>query len=350
MIPTERGGNLNIPQYFIGIDVASESFTVAIYHPQVKTTSSPVTLQNDAQGFHQLLQGLSNQGISPQTAIVCLEATGVYAEHLCYFLASKNYPVAVEPPHQVKRAFRSSLGKTDLLDSRQIAEYAFRFFDQLHLWHPSEQILEEMKVLLSTREQFTQQLTANQNALKAILRKVVKTPLAEKTYGATIDHLKEQIRTIDREIKNLISNHPTFGPLASLVLSIPGVGYLLTANLLILTQGFSKVVTARQVASHVGICPLEFQSGTSIYKKPKSRRFGPSKLRKLLYLAALSLRTHDKTFKAYFLRKVEEGKAKRLVLNNIANRLLKIIFSIVRSQLPFIANYRSIHPRFLKTA
>jgi hypothetical protein len=39
-------------------------------------------------------------------------------------------------------------------------------------------------------------------------------------------------------------------------------------------------------------------------------------------LAARSVATHNELFKKYYLRKQAEGKAKQLVLNNIANKLL----------------------------
>jgi hypothetical protein len=77
---------------------------------------------------------------------------------------------------------------------------------------------------------------------------------------------------------------------------------------------------------------------------------GPAKLRKLLYLAALSVRTHNINFKKYFLRKVAEGKNKRLVLNNIENKLLKIVFAVVSSGVAYTENYKSINPTLLKTA
>ncbi len=339
---------MQTPKHYIGMDIASDTFTTAIFTPMSKTLFPPITLPNDGDGFDQLMRFLKEQKIEAGASVVCLENTGVYSEHLCYFLSSHGYSLAVEAPHKVKRAFTSSLRKNDQIDSQQIAEYAYRFFDQLTFWRPPEDLLEQVKALLCAREQFTRQMTANQNALKALLRKYVKTPLAEKTYHLTIDHLKEQIRSIDREIKDLISGHPTFGPMAALVMSVPGVGLLLAANLMVLTQGFTRSLQARQVASHVGICPFEHQSGTSVYKKPRSRHYGPARLRKLLYLAALSLRTHNRNFQHYFLRKVEEGKSKRLVLNNIANKLLKIIFSILKSRIPFIPNYRSVHPMFLK--
>lgn len=337
------------PESFIGIDVASETFTAALFIPGAKKLPAPITVSNEGSGFDQLILWLKGHDVDPGSSIICLEATGVYAEHLSYFLVSKGFTLVVEAPHKVKRAF-TSLRKNDEIDSQQIAAYAYRFYDQLSFWSPPEELLEQVRVLLSTREQFSQQLTANQNALRSTERKRVRTPLAEKSYRSIMDHLKLQIASIDQEIKKLISNHPTIGPMATLAMTVPGVGFLLTANLLVLTQGFTTPFDAKKLASHAGICPFEHQSGSSVYKKPRSRHYGPTRLRKLLYLAAMSLRTHNKAFKEYFLRKVAEGKSGRLVLNNISNKVLKIIFAVIRSKKPFIPEYKSVHPNFLKTA
>ena len=95
---------------------------------------------------------------------------------------------------------------------------------------------------------------------------------------------------------------------------------------------------------------MENSSGTSLHPTPTSRHYGPSALRKLLYLAALSLRTHNPQFRTYFERKIGQGKPKQLVINNIANRLLKIMVAVVRSKTDFIENYRSVNPGLLKKA
>ncbi|GAH05902.1 unnamed protein product, partial [marine sediment metagenome] len=56
------------------------------------------------------------------------------------------------------------------------------------------------------------------------------------------------------------------------------------------------------------------------------------------------------TFRRYYLRKLDQGKPKPLVLNNIANKLLKIACTIIRNNTRYIKDYRSIHPMYLKNA
>lgn len=63
----------------------------------------------------------------------------------------------------------------------------------------------------------------------------------------------------------------------------------------------------------------------------------------------MASRKYDKNMEKYFLRKVAEGKNKKLVLNNIGNKLLKIIIALIKSNKPYIKNFVSIHPKNFKT-
>lgn len=335
-------------KYFVGIDVAASSLAATI----LSSTDSPGLLKTDipnsVDGFEALLEWLTDNHLTADNSVLCIEATGVYGEALCYFSAAKKLRIAVEPPLKVKRAFKQAGHKTDAVDSRQIAEYALRFSDELHFWQPNASLVEQIDVLLKTRQHFSVQLTSNQNTLNTLKRKYIQTPVANKVYEKTIQQLKEHIHTIDEQLRRLIDQDPTFRDMISKLTSIPGVGMLMASNILVLSRGFTKTLSHKQLAAHIGICPYQHQSGSSVFKRPRSRRYGPSLPRKLLYLASLSVRTHHLSFEKYFLRKVAEGKSKRLVLNNIANKLLKIICAVVKTRCYFIPNYQSVNPLLLK--
>ena len=281
---------------------------------------------------------------------MCMEATGVYGEALCYYLISKGYRVAVESPLKVKRAFAQSAHKNDMEDARQIAEYGHRFYDELQWWNPPSEVMEEVQMLLSAREQFVTQRIANINALKTMQRKVVKTATGMKAYEQAIKQLSENIHEIEREMKRLMKEDDSFHRLIKTMTSTPGIGLVLAASLAVTTNGFLRTCNYKRLASYAGISPIEHTSGISVYRKPRSRCFGPPRLRKLLYLAAMSVSTHNPEFKRYYLRKVAEGKPKRLVLNNISNKLLKVVCALVRTESQYIPNYKSVNPMILKSA
>ena len=99
----------------------------------------------------------------------------------------------------------------------------------------------------------------------------------------------------------------------------------------------------------MGIVPLAYESGKSIKRKSTSSGIGPGNLRKIIYLISMSVRNYDENMKKYFFRKVAEGKSKKLVLNNIGNKLLKIIIALIKSNKPYIKNFVSIHPKNFKS-
>jgi transposase len=337
-------------KYFIGFDISADDFSASCITSPDNLVFSTQKFLNNFDGFSGFVSLLSKHNIQPSEAILCMEATGVYSESLSYFLVSKGFTVCIEAPHKVKNKTKDSPRKNDFIDALTVAEYAYRYTDKLSAWKPKDEILEQIQVLLTTREHLTVQMTANVNALKTLSYKHYQTPLANQIYEQTINKLKEHIKQIEQEIKNLIDKDSSFKNKISLAKSVPGVGFLLAANLLVLTKGFTEHVNYKHTAAYSGICPYEQTSGTSLRKPPKSKKCGPAKLRKLLFLAALSVRTHNLNFKNYFLRKVAEGKNKRLVLNNIENKLLKIIFAVVNSGVAYTESYKSVNPSLLKTA
>ncbi len=337
-------------EYVVGVDIGAESLSIAALKGPDGAGLAEVSVDNEPEGFEELKGWLTKHRITVEKAVFCLEATGVYGEALCYYLCSRGFRVAVEPPLKVKRAFQQSAHKNDTVDARQIAEYGHRFYDELSWWTPPAAVLEQVRVLLTAREQFTSQKIANLNALKALERKIITTRIAIQAYEQAIARLTQNIKEIDQEIKRLVKQDDSFNRMITAITSTPGIGMLLAANLVVMTSGFARTQNHKKIASYTGISPIEHSSGTSVYRHPRSRRYGPSRMRKLLYLAAMSVSTHDPNFRRYYLRKVAEGKPKRLVLNNIANKLLKVVCALVRSQSVYIPNYRSIQPMLLKTA
>jgi transposase len=337
------------PQYVIGLDIGAEQFVAAIgscpWQLRVKGTS----FANTPEGIQAFMQWLPQHDCTPAQSVLCMEATGVYGEVLAATLVAQAYRVAIEPPLKVKRAFAPNGPKTDAVDSQQIAEYACRFLDELTLWQPPSALVEQLTVLLGTREQLVQHSTAQQNALKALQRKRVRTPFAEQVHTRLLAELKGQIKAIEQEIRRLLEQQPPFAHLLALLLSVPGVGLLLAAHLLVMSELAQRPLCPSQLAAHLGICPHERQSGSSVHHRPTSRHYGPSMARKLFHLAARSVSTHDERFRDYYQRKLAEGKPKALVLNNVANKLVRVVCAVLNTRSPYQATYATSDPVMLGT-
>jgi transposase len=337
-------------QFYIGVDMADASFTASVLTQPNKPSQLKEQIPNTLDGFFEFEQWLKTFDVASNNAVICLEATGVYGESFSHYFVAKGYNVAVEPPLKVKRAFKQSGHKTDAVDSAQIAEYAYRFYDELSFFNIPSELVQKAELLIKTREHLTKQMTSDKNALQTVKRHVVRAPLAEKSYQNAIETLQNSIKEIDKEIDRLLKQNPRYRQMIETLQSIPGVKTTLPPHLFVLTDGFTKSLSYRSLASYLGICPFERTSGTSLRQKPRSRGFGPPVMRKLLHLAARSVCTHNPVFRSYYLRKQAEGKPPRLVLNNVANKLLKIICAILNSEKQYSRNYKSINPRLLYIA
>lgn len=335
---------------YVGIDPASETFAASWLRSPDQSKTAPQSFANTTEGLEALERWLQSEGIEPEQVLFCIENTGVYSEALCYQLHERGLQLSLLDPRTLWKAFGDGQPKNDPLDSQRIAEYGFRYADKLLIWQPQEMIVEQVRVILSTREQLVQQKTATQNARSTLARKVIQTPAANRALEATLAHLRAQVNELDEELERLIRSQPTILQGVSLLLSAPGVGWLLSAHFVVLTRGFTEAPNYRSLAQYLGISPNEHSSGSSIRKPGKSRRYGPRTMRKILHLAARSLRTHDPAAKKYFLEKTAAGKPKTLVLNNIANKLLKRLCAMIRSGTPYIDDHKSINPRLLTLA
>ena len=336
---------MDAPEFYVGIDIASETLAVALTRGPGRTTAKPLAVANDPDGFAALAGWLSDHGAGPGDALVCLEATGVYGEALCYWLHERGFRVVVEDAAKVRRAMPVAGAKTDALDAARIADYAARFLDELRPWAPAEAVVEQVQTLLTMREQLTRERTAKLNARRMLRRKAVPTPLAIRIADDAAAYLKDRIAEVDREVKRLVSSHPTIGPAVALLVSVPGVGHLLASHLCVATGGFTRPLVPKQASAWLGICPLEHESGSSVRHKPRSRGYGPSAIRKLLYLASMRLVSIEGSpHRAYFERKKAEGKSGRLVLNNVSNKLLRVAAAVLREGQPYEAGHVSARP------
>ncbi len=334
---------------FVGIDVANDNFVVSIFTKPEQPIISSCPFDNSTDGFSECVDWLQKNNVRQKNSILCMESTGVYSEKLAYYLFAHSFSVVIEHPLKVKRAFEPAGHKTDVIDSKHIAEYAFRFFDELSLWKPRQEIIEQMKQILSVRDLCVKHKTALSNSLRSSQAHVVTVPVLLNAQKTIISVLSTQIKIMEKELESCIAAHPATAQTIASLKTIPGVGLLLAATLFSVTNGFA-CTNPKQIAAYVGIAPYQYESGSSVFRSPRCRRYGPKLFRRLLRLAAQSVVTHVHSFKVYYFSKCSSGKPKALALNNVANKLLKIACSIVQNKTVYIPDYRSLSPVICKSA
>lgn len=154
--PTPKLSILMDVRYYIGIDIAKATLDWAVHDGQkiVLQTSTA----NSVVGIKTALRMLKTlPDWKPAHAIFCMEHTGIYNRtggpaHLLDLLHKLRFPTWLESSLQIKKAGGLQRGKTDSIDAQRIAEYAYRFRDQLRLWEPPRRVVQQLAMLSATRQ------------------------------------------------------------------------------------------------------------------------------------------------------------------------------------------------------
>lgn len=159
-----------------------------------------------------------------------------------------------------------------------------------------------------------------------------------------ITKFNESISKIEKEILNIISSHNEMAENYKIVTSIVGVGPVTASELIIKTKNFKKIDTARKASSFAGVCPFPNASGKMV-KKSKVSSMSDKELKTLLYMCAKSSVKHNKEYRLYYQKKQNEGKQHYLIMNNVANKLLRTMYSLLKTRKPWDVNYICLDPR-----
>jgi transposase len=324
---------------FIGIDISKKTITCSLLTTPQKLCFYGETFFNTESGFQQLITRVSGYA-DPDACHFVTENTGVYGERLYYFCYRHDLKVYREPAHYIRRAFRLKR-KTDPIDSRMIAEYGYRYSDQLHRWTPPDPLVEELQILMSNRDLFQRELVAHHNILKALGQK--ERADFQTRHQEAKRFLNDQITHLDQQMLALVKTNPEMYQHCVNLDTIPGVGMGFAINFLILTEGFTQV-DYRELAGYLGIVPYEFESGESVHKKPRSDKKGPDRMRKQLYISVMaSFKCQGGgPFMPYLTRKKAAGKPGKVVMNNLENKLLRMACAVVLGRKPYDKNFKSL--------
>jgi transposase len=141
----------------------------------------------------------------------------------------------------------------------------------------------------------------------------------------------------------LINEDPELKVLYDLITSVKCVGNVLATELLVYTDGFTRMTNKRQLACYCGVAPFEHSSGTSIRGRAGTSNFANMKLKSTLHMAAVSSLRYVPDIKQYYERKVSEGKHKMTVINAIRNKLIQRVMAVVKRGTPYQENYSKIN-------
>ncbi len=219
--------------------------------------------------------------------------------------------------------------------------FAYKNREDARLWAPPRQVISQLDRLTAQRARLA----------KAI--KLLKTPLTNTTgfiskedrkansqaCDQSLKALKADLKSTDKSIAAVIESDPELTHLFERVTSIKGISQTTAVEVIITTNEFKSITDPKKYACYAGVVPFEHSSGQR-KGKPKVSQMANKKVKSLLHLAALSAIQHCQELKAYYDRKVLEGKNKMLVINNVRNKLVLRIFACVRDDRNYDENYK----------
>ncbi|ELR0533334.1 IS110 family transposase [Escherichia coli] len=304
---------------YIGIDIASKKFDAAELRDGAYRCK---TFENTPTGFTALYNWLKTDSIPD--IHVCLDATGSYGTALATFLYEKNLKVSVVNPARIKGFAASELTrtKTDKADSRLIARFCKAA--QPDPWRPVPAPVRKLQVLV-------RRIGALNGMLRMECNRRENADIdAQESVERMITHLKMELKSVRRAIKEHISNVPELKKQNDLQLSIPGIGAV-SASLILSFMASKDFTKAKEVTAFLGLNPRHHQSGTSVRGKTRMSKMGDAKLRCALYMPALVAIKHNPDIRAFGLRLLAAGKPRMLVVGAIMRKLIHIIFGVLKA-------------------
>lgn len=322
-----------------GIDLAKEKFDVNFLGLNGQEKS--IVVDNRFNAIVHFLESI------PDNAILCCEYTGVYGELLCNLAIAMGIAVARATGYEIKHSLGLQKGKTDKIDARRIREYAERFNDKLRFANALSPEIKELRKLYNLRAQLVKcrkMLITSESGNKCTdfqsLKAVQVTKGMIDNYNQAIDTLESEIVEIIKSQEDLLKNY-------KLVTSVIGIGQVTACELIVKTGNFTKLDSARKTASFAGICPFPNESGKMV-KKSRVSSMSDKQLKTLLFMCSKAAVKSNPEYKLYFLRKKQEGKPYYLIMNNVANKLLRTVFHLVKTGQEYHLGHVTEDPRIHK--
>ena len=322
---------------FVGIDISKLTLDVMLDNPD-QIQPEEIQLDNTPEGFKRLDYWLIECGADPEKTILCGEHTGRYGEHLTRWAGQSQWDYAAVKTTALKKVGPDHHHKSDPFDAGLLAEYARRYTDKLTLQKPTVRAIKQLKRLRKERRFMVDQRARLAQKISEAAYHDADMELITEYYQQQIDLLSRQIKSIEQQIQTLIESNPDLYHRYKQIQTAPGIGKVIGCFWLSLFAG-EEQLNPRQISSRFGFAPHPYQSGTSVKGRQRSSGFGNGDMRRIMHQAARSVATHNAHYKAYYQRKLAEGKDEKLIMNNIINKIIRTVCSMWNNNVDYDPGY-----------
>jgi len=116
--------------------------------------------------------------------------------------------------------------------------------------------------------------------------------------------------------------------------TFPGIGGVAGASLLSEIGDIDRFGQESHLSAYCGVSPVIWQSGTGRIRTKRRKRYS-RRLKGILYFIALSQIRINPESRAYYDRKIKEGKTHWQAMNALSRQLIKIIYYMLKNMEPY---------------
>ena len=322
----------------IGIDISKASLDCAYLRDADQKRAKRLRCENDVSCFASLVAWAeARSGLPIESLAFVIEPTHVYHEQLVQFLYNNGATVYLVNPGKVRK-FAEGIGilsKNDLVDADLLVRYGL-LAKKLHAYAPVAQEVNDLRSLLNRLDVLERNLRSELNRQEKTGKTMVFHRLEQQSIERNLKRLKTEIKTFKGAIRQCVKLSSSLQPCFELLCSIPGVGEK-TAWIMMVILGSRPFSSAPEVASFLGLNPIEKRSGNSQYRRPRLSKSGSRHYRRQLYFPAIVATRKNPDIKALYERLLAADKTKMCALGAAMRKLVHICYGVVKNQTPYQA-------------
>lgn len=314
----------------IGVDISKEEFDaylVALTSELDTITLGGRRFKNTTKGIEEFVKWAGKKANPEVELEITMEATGVYYENLAYTLFEEGYIVHVVLPNLAKK-YTESLGlssKTDKLDAKALGRMGVE--RKLSIWCPASKNIRKLKSLTRERAKRQKEKTMVKNQLHALKHSRDSLVTSIKRLTELIAFLEEQIKAIDQEIRQLITEDEVLNRKVQNIISTPGLGITTVASVIAETNGFAGFNNIKQLQSYAGY-DIKIRESGKWKGKSKISKQGNSYIRYALYFPAYTIIKYSSHYKTFYERLLDKKGESLIAATAVQRKLLGLIYTL----------------------
>lgn len=319
----------NLTKKVIGVDVSSKILVMSLLNDEGKNTIMNVNNQKTA-----IVKCLKK--ISPDAYKIVVEATGSYSSKILYYAHSMGFEVYQVSGLSIKKfaEAKHQISKTDEEDARLIRNYGEVM--ELNAYEPKQENIELMEQELNLWQDLQQEKERFSLKLKSLKQKPILNPEVVKQYEKIIRNLEKDIEKLQKRLVKLEDEELEKNK--KLLMSISGIGEKTALLLLVSTNNFKNFKSSKALSKYFGVAPRLYHSGNKKLSLGKCRTT-KGFVRSVLYVCSWSAIRFNAQCKALYERILESGKAKKLALIAVCNKLLRQSFGVIKGAQTYNPNF-----------